>query len=463
MASRSDQLHSHQFAQQRVVSALAMRDPDPVTSPGRRIGGALFAGVMIAMLAVAAVGVYGLLRPGTGDAWREGRATIIEKETGARYVYVDGVLYPVLNYTSAILLLGTTETVQVARSALVGVPRGMPVGIPGVPDPLPGPDQLLSDPWTLCSRPASAGGDAGPESVLRIGWVPEASPLGEAGILAVDDTGGFHLLWNNRRFPLIDPDLVLAAFTWVESSAVAMSTAVLNAIPAGPGLGPVSTPRAARPSALPGLRVGEVFVVTNPDGRRLYGVALEDGVSTVTAVQAALLVADNANGGAPVREISPADYAAAPKRPDLVPTGDDAPPAHTPTQVSPGQRGAVCATFTPGTPLPVVTVVDTLPPMAGETAVTPDPDAVGLLADYIAVPPGRGVLVESLSSPNAPAGSLAVVSDLGQRFAVPSAEVLGVLGYGSLPPQRLPASLVALVPAGPALDPAAAGRPANRG
>jgi hypothetical protein len=179
-------------------------------------------------------------------------------------------------------------------------------------------------------------------------------------------------------------------------------------------------------------------------------------------VQAALLVADNANGGDPVREISPADYAAAPKLPDLVPTGDDAPPAHTPVQVSPGERGAVCATFTPGTAQPMLSIVDSLPAVAGEFAVTPDPDAVGLVADYIAVPPGRGVLVESLPSPTAPSGSLAVVSDLGQRFAVPSTDVLGVLGYGAVPPQRLPASLVSLVPAGPALDPAAAGRPANQ-
>ena len=47
-----------------------MRDPDPVSSPMRRIGGALFAGIMIAVLSVAAVGVYGTLRPGTAGAWR---------------------------------------------------------------------------------------------------------------------------------------------------------------------------------------------------------------------------------------------------------------------------------------------------------------------------------------------------------------------------------------------------------
>ncbi len=135
MASRSDQLHSHQFMLQRAVGALAMRDPDPVSSPMRRIGGALFASVMIAVLAVAAVGVYGVLRPGTGNAWRDGRAMIIEKETGARYVFRDNVLYPVLNYTSAVLILGTSDPVTVSRSALEGVPRGTPMGIPGAPDP----------------------------------------------------------------------------------------------------------------------------------------------------------------------------------------------------------------------------------------------------------------------------------------------------------------------------------------
>jgi hypothetical protein len=100
MASRSDQLHSHQFSLQRTVAALAMRDPDPTASPLRRMGGSLFAGVMLAVLGVAAVGIYGLLRPGGGGSWRDGRATIIEQETGARFVFFEGTLHPVLNHTS---------------------------------------------------------------------------------------------------------------------------------------------------------------------------------------------------------------------------------------------------------------------------------------------------------------------------------------------------------------------------
>jgi type VII secretion protein EccB len=459
MASRSDQLHSHQFALQRAVGALAMRDPDPVTSPLRRIGGALFASVMIAVIAVAAVGVFGVLRPGTGGAWREGRATIIEKETGARYVYVDGVLYPVLNYTSAILLLGTTDTVQVTRAQLVGVPRGTPVGSPGVPDPLPGRDQLVTEPWTLCSRAAieNGGAEAGVESTLRIGWVPPPAPLDEGGVLVVDPTGRMHLLWHHRRFALTDQSLVLTAFAWAASSATPMSTAVLNAIPAGPDLGRLSTPRSDEPSVVPGLQVGEVFVVANPDGSRIYGVALADGVSDVTAVQANLLVIGNANGGDPARDLSSADYLAAPRLPDLIPEGDDAPPPTTPEQVQVGEQGGICATFTSGADLPTLTVADSLPATNGEAPAVPTPDGVGVQADWIAVPPGRGVVVQSVASPGAEGGSLAVVSDLGQRFAVPSVEVLGNLGYGGVTPQRLPASLVALIPAGRALDPSAAG------
>src|SRR5262245_26861446 len=143
MATRTEQLHSHQFARQRAVAALAMRDPDPPTSPLRRMGGALFAGIMLAVLAVAAVGIYGVLRPGSGSSWRDGRATIIEQETGARFVYLNATLHPVLNHTSAMLILGSNETRRVARQELLGVPRGPAVGIPGAPDPLPSREQLV--------------------------------------------------------------------------------------------------------------------------------------------------------------------------------------------------------------------------------------------------------------------------------------------------------------------------------
>ncbi|GAA3386885.1 hypothetical protein GCM10020369_27270 [Cryptosporangium minutisporangium] len=62
MASTKDQLQSYQFLVQRFVSALIMRETDPAQVPFRRLAGAAFASVMIAVLALAGVGIYGLIR-----------------------------------------------------------------------------------------------------------------------------------------------------------------------------------------------------------------------------------------------------------------------------------------------------------------------------------------------------------------------------------------------------------------
>ena len=106
MASRQDQLHSYQFAVQRVVAAMVAGDADPIRSPTRRLAGASLAGVLVGTLCLAAVAVYGVLAPGGATGWHNQGAIVVEKETGARYVYLDGALHPVLNYASALLIAG---------------------------------------------------------------------------------------------------------------------------------------------------------------------------------------------------------------------------------------------------------------------------------------------------------------------------------------------------------------------
>src|SRR5436305_1358672 len=70
MASRQDQLQSYQFTVQRTVSALVMRDPDPVQPPLRRVTGAALVGVLLATLGLAGAAVYGVLAGGSGN-WRD--------------------------------------------------------------------------------------------------------------------------------------------------------------------------------------------------------------------------------------------------------------------------------------------------------------------------------------------------------------------------------------------------------
>ncbi|MCW3845316.1 type VII secretion protein EccB, partial [Micromonospora yasonensis] len=67
-----------------------------------------------------------------------------------------------------------------------------------------------------------------------------------------------------------------------------------------------------------------------------------------------------------------------------------------------------------------------------------------------------GAVVESVAAPGATGGAVSVVTDLGRRYVLSGADVLGMLGYPGVRPARLPAGLVGLVPAGSPLDPAAA-------
>ncbi len=83
-------------------------------------------------------------------------AVIVEKESGARFVYREQKLHPVLNYASALLIVGAdrSKTVLVSRRTIDGVPRGLPLGIADAPDSLPasgpagrhGVDGLLDGP-----------------------------------------------------------------------------------------------------------------------------------------------------------------------------------------------------------------------------------------------------------------------------------------------------------------------------
>ncbi len=455
MAERSEQLQSHRFTRLRVTAALAVRDPDPIASPMRRSAATAFAGVMLAVVALAAVAAYGVLRPGDDTTWRDGRSVIIERETGARFVYRDGELHPALNYTSALLILGGSQpaTVIVSHAALAGVPRGVPLGIPGAPDSLPAPADLLTGPWTLCSR--LAGTTA--ESLLAVGGPVTANgaapqPVGPgAGVLAADPTGADHLLWHGRRFAIDDAEVVLTALGWRDRTPVPMAAAVLNAIPTGSDLAPIRIGGRGGPSVLAGHRVGDVLVATNQSGQKQFGLVVAAGLAPITQLQADLLLADPANGlGGTAVPVTPAAFAAAVAAPSRVPTGDAAPPASTPELVAPDSNGGVCVSFVDVSAPVVLSVTAGRPVGSGEAP------AVRAGVDWVAVPPGRGAIVDSLTTPGAPGGLLGVVSDLGVLFPVPSSTVLATLGYSGVAPHRLPSALVALLPRGNALDPTAA-------
>jgi type VII secretion protein EccB len=443
VAGRTENMQAHRFAVARLTAALAAREADPDRSPVRRSAAAAFAGVMLAVVALAAVAAYGVLRPGDDTGWRDGRSVIIERETGARFIYRDGVLHPTLNQASALLILGSPQpaTAIVSHASLAGVPRGAPLGIPGAPDPLPAAGDLLTGDWTLCSRP-------GPESLLAVGVAVPGEPLGLGqAALVVDPDGADHLLWNGHRYAIPRPGVVLAALGWRDRTPVPAAAALLNAVPAGDDLAPPAVAGRGHPSAFTGHQVGDVVVTVSQGGVQEYGLVQPDGLAAITEVQADLLLAEP---GAQSVPLTPAQVVAAPAARSLVPTGDAAPPASVPALVDPGARGGLCASFVDAATPPRLALAPTRPAAPAEMKVT------GAAVDWVAVPPGRGSIVDSRASATAPSGQLGVVSDLGLLFPVPSTAVLATLGFGGVAPHVLPSALVALLPRGNALDPAAA-------
>ncbi|MER7458761.1 type VII secretion protein EccB [Micromonospora sp. NPDC126480] len=454
MPSRQDQLHSYQFTVQRAVAALVMRETDPAQSPFRRLAGAGLASVLVAAIILGGFALYGLFAGG-GSKWRDEAAVIVEKESGARFVYRDDKLHPVLNYASALLIIGSErpKTVLVSRKSITGVPRGLPLGIADAPDSLPGPKGLSTAPWAVCSV-AGDGVRPEPRSAVLIGVdVPGGRPLGDEGLLLRHPDGELHLVWRQRRHAIRDPDRVLAALAATRARAVPVAPGLLHALPVGVDLEPPAVPGQGQPSArVPGGRVGDVYLVRNSGGGRQYAVALRDGLAGITELQASLLLAST--GQREPEPITLGRFAALPKVADLTPAGPAAPPAVPPPLAAPedglctrvGEDGAV-ADVRHGVRLPDLAAA----PRSGPPAAVG-----GVLADHVVVEPGRGAVVEAVAAPGATGGAVCVVTDLGRRHVLAGPEVLGMLGYRDVRPVRLPASLVSLVPPGATLDPDAA-------
>lgn len=472
MATRRDQLQAHRFLAQRVLSALVTRQTDPEQPPFRRPVGAAVGSIAIAVIVLAAVGVYGVIVPGGNRAWRSGDTVIVVKETGTRYVYLDGRLHPVLNYASALLALGRhAKTRTVSRESLLGVPRGPQIGIADAPDALPDPRRMLRGGWTLCSRPApDATGTTVDTSALLVGTEPTGGrPLGDDALLVeVPETGDQYLIWRGYRHRIRQPDAVTVGLALRAEPRARVGLAVVDVLPAGETIAPIRVAGLGKPStAVPrrkDLRAGQLLVVRTSGGGTQHYLAETDRLRMISELQYDIQLAyretAKAYGGAEPVGV-PLGLVAATEARQALPAAPapGAAPARRPEFAGAG-RGSVtvCATYDSGATLPRLRIDATLPSADTMTATggrTPE----GLpLADRVYVPPGRAALVEIMPSGPAPAGTLALVTDQGRAHPLADRDVLGMLGYAEVTPVRMPAGLVARLPIGSGLDPVAARR-----
>lgn len=440
MPSRQDELHSYQYSVQRVVAALVSHDPDPRKSPLRRAGVTALISFLVAVLVVGGFGAYGLFNGQTMTDATNDSAVLVEKETGARYVYLksDGKLHPVLNYTSGLLLISgdKPQLKSVAPAKLAKIPLGAPLGILGAPDSLPPAKKLLNGAWSICTD-TSAGQ---PRSTLLIGTSASGGAAAAGGILVKDPTGRTHLVLGSQRFllPAGQVDSIVRALGWFGYRPWEVSAAWVDAIPAGPDLAPPVIPGRGGVSAVDNRRIGRVLT---DDGKNL-AVMLADGIAPLTEMQAKLLSTEP--GGTPL--VIGSQFLDLPASKSGLSTAAEALPTTIPALVEAPTTACVTA---PGDTIRVNVTIPAGVAPAGDSRV-----------DLITVARGAGAVVEAAPAADTAAGTgtVSVITDTGVQYPLASRDLLSRLGYKTVTPTRIPAQLVAYLPAGPALDPVQAAR-----
>jgi len=459
MQSRRDQVQAHVFVMSRLASGMLRAEPDaPDTPHGRTTRGALI-GLALGLAVCAGVGVYGLVEPGGSTSWEKPGALVVVNETGARFLYLGGALHPVFNGTSARLLAGTQMTIQdVSQASLNGVARGEPVGIVGAPDGLPPATSLSRGTWLACGvTEASSSGGTMPQLDVGIGLANQGAQLtATQGALVSTPDGTTYLLWDGQRLKVDTADDALQALGFEQDRPTPVTGSFLNALPAGPDLAApaIAGPGTAGPT-LAGApsKVGQLFSGPNGD----HYVLTESGLMPLTATQLDLLRGDpdiqqKAYGGSMVTmaQIGPEDLAAntAPGVASVVL------PASPPTLVTPGQGQGVCADVHPAGASPVTSVSIVEAAAVAGLVPAPQPGVVPTCteADQIAVRPGGGALVRALSGGGNGTTDY-LVTDQGVKYPIPSATVVGSLGYASVTPTAVPDGLLDFLPTGPSLDP----------
>ncbi|MEV4011092.1 type VII secretion protein EccB [Nonomuraea angiospora] len=462
MQTKKDLYQAHRLMQQRLGMALLQAEPDVPESPMRRQNVATFGGILIGVLVMAVFGIWGLVRPGNATKLTDPGQLLVEEESGAKFIYSQQQrrLLPVANYVSARLVLdaGEITTRSVSAASLAGYARGPLIGISGAPDSLPDRKKLVKAPWSVCvvEGPDSTGGRK-PYTTLVGGTDLGGRPVGGDAMVVSDGQQNW-VIWGNRRMRVNEHGVRA-----LNAQPRKVPAAWLAALPVGrdfKGPNVANLGRKVRANGKVTAAVGQVFVVpAMPGTAARWYVLLNDGLAPISPVQARLLLEDpnikKAYGNRVAREIQ-IDAASANASPSRQNVMDPTLPTTMPKVINVSGSTPLCSVY-PNTAAGSVVAKVTV----GSRVMIPTPSSSGVQDrfDQVLLPPGSAVVAGVLPGEGqlgAVTSVLALISDQGVRYPIPSADVLAKLGYDAADIAPVPTNIMHAIPQGPVLDPAAA-------
>lgn len=441
MRTRKELVEAYLFVTRRIISSMMSTNPDALELPMRRSRYSVLGGILLSLLIFAGFWVVGMFIPAGSDSWKTEGAIVLDTDTGTTYVYMQGSLYPVKNMASAKLIAAEPTVSEVESIDLKGTPRGWEVGIADAPGAIPDPKMLVGMPWQVCSSPGAYDNTERVSHVV-ISASPAKAAIGKRALI-VDTGDDKYLLWNDMKLA-VDSDAALIALGMDPKAAIPVSPVFVSAVDTGPDL---AAPKLDKDGKSAGkingdkADYGDFFTV----GGQEY-VLTTDGFAPVGEVTAALLTDGEPTDATkiPASVVDDTGTAEVEARgfPQSVPKLDDA-----------EAEAVVCAVAKNDED--VTLAVHTDPP----TAIT-DPKVYNPFnefdeadtADHFWLPGGKGAVVREVGAPGADDGTVYLLTDQGAKYALTS-EAVQKLGFKDVKPTPVPASLVALVPTGPALDP----------
>ncbi len=470
------QVSGWRFVMRRIASGIALHDTRMLVDPLRTQSRAVLMGVVLLVTGLAGCFVFSLIRP-SGSAGTN--AVLADRSTAALYVRVGDELHPVLNLTSARLIVGhPVNPTTVKSSELDRFPRGNLIGIPGAPERMVQNTSHDAN-WTVCDSIGGTSRATHSAGVTVIAGPPDsrgarAATLGSRQAVLVASGNSTWLLWDGRRsrIDLADHAVTNALGLGPANSDVPaprpIALGLFNAIPESPPLTAPGIPNAGDPAnfgvpAPIGAVVVSYALDQSSSGAARYYAVLPDGLQPISPVLAALLRNTNSYGldqpprlGADaVAKLPVSRMLDTTRYPDQQVTLVDA--AKDPVTCGYWSKPAGAATSSlslmSGSALPVPESIRTVDLVGGGSQGT---------ATRVALAPGTGYFTQTVGggagSPGT--GSLFWVSDTGVRYGIDNEAENAATGHGktvealglSGPPVSVPWSVLSLFASGPTLS-----------
>jgi type VII secretion protein EccB len=434
MSSKRDLVEAHSFNRRRLITAFTSGAPGGREVESPRHGRTLLGGAVLAVLVIVGAAITGVFKPTVPSGWNES-GLVIGKESGSRFFAQDKTLYPVINTTSARLLMSPDDfkvrfvpDTQIAKEQ-----PGPTIGIVGAPDVLPRPDALVQTGWTACV-------DSGGKGRVRVAEDPQVKAVPDQALVA-KISGTTWVVAGDHRYEVAagSEDAVLFALGLDSEPPRNVGANLLNLFPEGTKLGPLDVPGQGKPAAVDGVpadarTVGSLLSV---DGKPY--VVLAGGVAAITPVERELMRASVKAGKGDPADVGPSVLTQA----GLV----DSPFDHTwPTVLPHGLADAsACALLGHESEGSLPTVSLAVP--------TGDGSRPGGQAATREVETGHGALVRATEGAVMDGGTVFLLDASGKAYALAGgSDTQWRLGYGKVKPTLVPPSWISLFAPGPELS-----------